>query len=394
MEKEDFRKYKKYTGWSWMEYEEIESIESVGIIQTFDLQVRRNNNFILENGILTHNSGKTVSKMTILENYAKTHKIIHLNDVNSEMWYAKKPSRKKLELYELRKEPAGLDIMNFTLPSFKLAATRSEINKIDKFVRINPAHLRPADWHALLDLRKAGQQLAFNSIWNAQEFMSVEDLLNSIKKSNIHTMTKDRIILRLQNLIDQDVFGDRESNDIDELLMNNKIINFETSHIEDSALLRGFSTYLLNIIIEYARQRKNERPFFVAIEEFEYLVSEDTRDSEFEKHLNSLFRRTRTFGVSVMIVQQSIKDIERAVGRGGIIGNISDWVIHKIRHPSQLKVLKESMGVDASFYIDVVPTLDRGQALYIDDQTNVKAGKVMLPGCDHKFEEKVRIYVE
>lgn len=49
----------------------VESISSAGIVQTFDVSVADNHNFLLSNGVLSHNSGKSTGAIS-------THKYISL----------------------------------------------------------------------------------------------------------------------------------------------------------------------------------------------------------------------------------------------------------------------------------------------------------------------------
>lgn len=54
-----------------MYHTKIKSIKKVGIVDTYDLHTPKYHNFLLDNGILSHNSGKTYAGMSICEMLAK-----------------------------------------------------------------------------------------------------------------------------------------------------------------------------------------------------------------------------------------------------------------------------------------------------------------------------------
>lgn len=327
----------------------------------------------------TSGSGKSIAKLSLMEMYAKTHKVIQFNDINAEMSYTKQPSRRRAELFEFRKEPKRMDVETFTLPPFKLDADRREIERIDKFIQINPFLMRPHDWAALLDL-SLNQQVAFSRIyWQLGEYDDISDLIKAVKASDIHSMTRNMIVARLENLIYQGVFGDKSNKDIENILMSDKVSSFDTSRIFDQALLRGFSTLMLSLIIEHSKRGRMKKPFLIAIEEFEYLLAEDYKNTRFEQYLNTIFRRLRVLGNSLIVVQQNIRDIPKKV-----IGNVSDWVVLRVRDSSQLKLLKESMGVDMSFYMDVIPSLENEHALYVNEK-DIKVGRILPCCCHHRY---------
>lgn len=45
--------------------DEVESVSSAGIVQTFDVSVSDNHNFVLSNDILSHNSGKSTGAISV-----------------------------------------------------------------------------------------------------------------------------------------------------------------------------------------------------------------------------------------------------------------------------------------------------------------------------------------
>ena len=63
-----------------MHFEEIESIEYSRETETYDLEVPNYHNFILENGIVTHNSGKSTAAFTIAKYVDPTFPGESLND--------------------------------------------------------------------------------------------------------------------------------------------------------------------------------------------------------------------------------------------------------------------------------------------------------------------------
>lgn len=383
------------------EPDEIISIEPIGIWETFDLQVVKNHNFILDNGIVTHNSGsgKSISKNLLLEYYSHTHKIIHLNDINAEMWYAKKPSKRISELMRINKEPKGLpNFVIFSLPPYREEAVGREMTKIDKIVQINPKDLKIPDWVALLELNNT-QQLAFSRVYremlenlrkDKREIKDVYNIVDAVSQSEMHSGTKNSIITRLDNLVGQNVFSRLNDNtDIKDIIEDGNNYSFDTSLIYDDSLNRGLTSYILRHVADFSRRGKTTKPICIAIEELRAIVFGNIKNTRFEQYMNQTFTRLRSSGVSLITVQQNIDDLARIPGA---FANTSDWLLLQIRDPKQTDKMRKALGFELGSITEILPNLEREHALYINEGmtsfSEAVAGKIILPSCHHKYRKK------
>lgn len=149
---------------------------------------------------------------------------------------------------------------------------------------------------------------------------------------------------------------------IDKLIKN--LVAIELGYIRDSDTRLIFMTLLLKMIRDHAmRSGQKKLSHVIVIEEARYVVPyrrSDSPPSVVEKIINELSK----FGVSIMLISQFPSQISHEV-----IKNSSLKVIHRISWADDIRVLRESLGLDndQARYLSM---LDTGEAVLVSHTIN------------------------
>lgn len=272
---------------------EIESIEfTEEEVEMYDLQVEKNNNFILENDIVTHNSGKSFLLRTIMDRVTKLplhsvkleggttemrgYSVFIPTDIKDEFKSSKYPAQSKFTKNIFPGEkPTGQKIIALRPTFFK--KFDPHLAKDNHWISVDMSKMEELDFMTLLKVSRMSE---------AQQIM-MQSLYNKIGKESNFTMSKLKTALdeldgyddnqkikmkaKLQPLFDSGFSDERYYRDLVKGINQGNII---TINMEDyDRMGKGafaFPEVFVGMtlrVLRIARRKGNIPPLFVFIDE-------------------------------------------------------------------------------------------------------------------------------
>ena len=172
-------------------------------------------------------SGKTTLINGLIDRSYQSGAKIFNTDLKGECVRKFEPLQEALRKFILKSEtPVGVDIMNF-YPLFFSKMTNYRLSKREQFFQFSFRDITKEDFITILSTEHDNIISFFDSVWYKIESAESDDeILETIRKSNIHSVTKKNLMRKMENIIKDKVLGDEtESPNIIELLNNDVIFN-------------------------------------------------------------------------------------------------------------------------------------------------------------------------
>ena len=237
----------------------IKSIKLIGKEDTRDIMVKKNNNTILPNGIIAHNTGKTTLNSNIIDRCNLGGMSVFSVDLKGEYIYKRQPLQENMKKFLLPDEiPTGMDIQTI-YPMFLQKITNYELNtEVEEKLLMFPLNkLNFLDFRNIANISSENANMLIDSITSSgQTFNTFEDFREYVLLSDIASISKTGLINKMKMLIEQKVFIDGDMKPEEEFsiineLSKGKIVNYNQKGIMSflDIQLAGIACSYLGVIL-------------------------------------------------------------------------------------------------------------------------------------------------
>ena len=293
-------------------------------VEMVDLAVDDNENFILENNLLTSNSGKTFFMRSIADRLYQTGRdVLLLSDVKNEFFSSLEPVQEKFRNGLLKGEtPKALPVVTLR-PTFFRKITPT-LPKHNFWYSVDISSLSKADFLTMMnaDELTSTQRIAMDLIFDelkkeldkGKKFSIelVEDIIMSIDE--ISTLQKNALKFKFRPLKESGFIDEKYERSIVALLQHPRryvpAINMEHFDSFGKGSFR-FPEVIMNValreVIE-ARMRNKINPLWVFLDESSRFVGNRVSGSFKHNVLESIDLHTR-YSVNYVLISQTIEDV-------------------------------------------------------------------------------------
>lgn len=296
--------------------------------EMYDLTVEDNHNFILENGILSHNSGKTYYKRGIIDRlYAQNiynieqgivdrNNIIVLTDVKNEFSSSKNPTNKSGDFLP-GENPVGLPIRVFR-PFFLGKVAKNEMFQIPL------RKLTYFDMLTVFDLMSEraspAQKTAMQTLSlmiQGHQITTLEDLKMVIQNMEMSSITKNYFLSKINVLENNGVIGDTHNVNFGEVMKSGYIpvINwqgFEKMGRGVSGFPDVYVAIILRELMDIQRTGQLRGKLWIVIDEIRRFCS-SRGESVSGKEIIDAVQLSRAWNVFIIMGAQDIVGIPQTL---------------------------------------------------------------------------------
>ncbi|NHJ00634.1 MAG: ATP-binding protein [Candidatus Heimdallarchaeota archaeon] len=283
-------------------------------------------------------AGKSYTIGVILEELLlKTQGVaIVLFDIHNEYWGLIEPNE-------------GPETKNLTFDSYKPRGFPENIMIFDKEVLSLGKLVDLPRLRRILDLTPAQENSLVNIIKNP---IPLEDLISLIESSNIHSSTRENLILKINSLIALNLF--QNGLDIKSLGKAGQISIIRLDEFIDERKRDLVVNEILNHIFEKKIHGDLPRESDIVI-----VVEEAHRYAKSSEILARIAREGRKFGIYEILISQRPGDLP-----DNIIANMNTLIALRIRSDKDISKIRMMEGI-SSDTVSILPHLDKGEALLV-----------------------------
>ena len=247
-------------------------------VRMFDLEVEDNHNFILEDNIITHNSGKTFLARSICDRLMQVgRKVIFLTDIKNEFWSSRYPVQDKFRDKLLPGEsPTPLKVVPLRPTFFK--DIKKPLAKHNYWYSFDPREMSANDFKSLMNVEKMSpkQKISMEIIYeimskylkkHPDETLTFELIAKIIEDGmqNLNSAEKSSLLYRFFPLRNSSFFDPNYKRNVLSLLSKSRdyvpSINVECFDEFGSDSSLSFPSVTLNIILRsIVDARKSDPP--------------------------------------------------------------------------------------------------------------------------------------
>lgn len=289
----------------------VKKITKIGLEETFDISVRKNHNYFA-NDILVHNSGKSWMLRGLMSRAFKSgYYCVHLSDIKNEMVSNSKPQMMRyadlLNPYTHEKPeaiPTKILMPKFlekTYPEYPTGSIRFQLSFRDITERDlisifgvegdrDLTEIMKKVYSEIRELRITNFDEMADFIWNLRE---------------LHPSTKKNLVLKIENLAREDVFGDEYSTDIIGILKDKNVMALNLKGYKEFAY--GYSQSYVGFIINKLRRERRtgilDKPVWMFLDEA-HAFCPNKGNPPSKQEIIDVINIDRLAGISLIIATQ------------------------------------------------------------------------------------------
>ena len=359
-----------------MKTESIINIKEVREHEAIDLKVIKNNNFILENGIITHNCGKShLIKNIMAQVFQLGESITVVSDPRMEQRFAS-TMPKKSENLPKHMMPVVLPIISY-LPEYAISRfygklphdidkkyifnyelSDVEINDMETLLNLDRGDIASSNAHRTLSEAWMSMRKKLKKEYPNRRIENLSEAIVNVKESIevggfSHRYTKNKLIGDIKRLQLENVFGEKKIDPIVDLragripVLSNKYSNrLQYDKCYAAIWMRKLFDSKTESLAGLGEKLK---PVWVIADEMQTVCAKNSSSSQVLTH--SILRQGRQLLLHFLAATQSFG---HGTGRSGVVEDaidpsvlsyIDDLIIFRLNNPHDLNHLCSARGI-------------------------------------------------